>query len=255
MAYNTIINPKTGKTLSIYGKEGSSLINGYLNYLIKNEPVLQVGGQPVGQPGVVNIINDGCDALHILGNRWRTEQFITEITEQLEYTDVLDNDGVAPANYVNLLKKALSVQPTATNAEKKFMALIIRTLIKMCPNEEMTLYKYSAENETYNSAVYTIETFNNEVGEIKVKETSPISEFHILTKARPELTDYPFKTINDYVKESIDKLSALILPKETSLDPNIVKEVAHMHELKVYLMDWGKHIAQEGVKLPSPQTE
>tara|TARA_B110000971_G_scaffold100783_1_gene103650 strand:+ start:145 stop:912 length:768 start_codon:yes stop_codon:yes gene_type:complete len=255
MAYNTIINPKTGKTLSIYGKEGSSLINGYLNYLIKNEPVLQVGGQPVGQPGVVNIINDGCDALHILGNRWRTEQFITEITEQLEYTDVLDNDGVAPANYVNLLKKALSVQPTATNAEKKFMALIIRTLIKMCPNEEMTLYKYSAENETYNSAVYTIETFNNEVGEIKVKETSPISEFHILTKARPELTDYPFKTINDYVKESIDKLSALILPKETSLDPNIVKEVAHMHELKVYLMDWGKHIAQEGVKLPSPQPE
>jgi len=255
MAYNTIINPKTGKTLSIYGKEGSSLINGYLNYLIKNEPVLQVGGQPVGQPGVVNIINDGCDALHILGNRWRTEQFITEITEQLEYTDVLDNDGVAPANYVNLLKKALSVQPTATNAEKKFMALIIRTLIDMCPNEEMTLYKYSAENETYNSAVYTIETFNNEVGEIKGKETSPISEFHILTKARPELTDYPFKTINDYVKESIDKLSALILPKETSLDPNIVKEVAHMHELKVYLMDWGKHIAQEGVKLPSPQPE
>ena len=79
MAYNTIINPKTGKTLSIYGKEGSSLINGYLNYLIKNEPVLQVGGD-----GGVNIINDGCDALHILGNRWRTEQFITEITEQLE---------------------------------------------------------------------------------------------------------------------------------------------------------------------------
>ena len=265
MAYNTIINPKTGKTLSIYGKEGSSLINGYLNYLIKNEPVLQVGGQPfgqpVGQPGVVNIINDGCDALHILGNRWRTEQFITEITEQLEYSDVLDSDGVAPANYVNLLKKALSVQTDATPAEKKFMALIIRTLIKMCPNKKMTLYKHAAENTTYNSAVYTIETFNNEVGERGVENTALISEFHILTKARPELTDYPFKTINDYVKESIDKLSALILPKETSLennatiDPNIVKEVAHMHELKVYLMDWGKHIAQEGVKLPSPQPE
>ena len=260
MAYNTIINPKTGKTLSIYGKEGSSLINGYLNYLIKNEPVLQVGGRPVGQSGVVNNINDGCDALHIFGNRWRTEQFITKITEQIEYRNVL-RKGVAPAEYVNLLKKSLSVQTEATDAEKKFMALIIRTLIGMCPNGEMTLYKHAAENTTYNSAVYNIETFNNEVGERGVENTSLISDFHILTKARPELTDYTFKTVNDFIKESIVKLEALISPKEKSLennvpkDPIIVEEVAHMRQLKKYLADWGKYIAEQGVKLPSPQPE
>ena len=35
MSYNKITNPKTGETVSIYGKEGNSVLNGYFNYLIK----------------------------------------------------------------------------------------------------------------------------------------------------------------------------------------------------------------------------
>ena len=43
MSYNLIVNPANGKRVSIYNKRGQNIIQGYFNYLIKNEKN-QLGG-------------------------------------------------------------------------------------------------------------------------------------------------------------------------------------------------------------------
>tara|TARA_B110000971_G_scaffold135255_1_gene138286 strand:- start:255 stop:1127 length:873 start_codon:yes stop_codon:yes gene_type:complete len=44
MFYNKIVNPMTGKKVSIFGKSGSGILQSYYNYLIKNETVSMKGG-------------------------------------------------------------------------------------------------------------------------------------------------------------------------------------------------------------------
>ena len=44
MSYNKIVNPRTGKKVSIFGKSGSSILQSYYNYLIKNESGTMKGG-------------------------------------------------------------------------------------------------------------------------------------------------------------------------------------------------------------------
>ena len=249
MSYNIIISPKTGNAVSIYGKEGNSIINSYLNYLIRKEPVSQLGGD-------ARLTDDVCDGGHVLNNPWRTSMFIKRIEELKIYKDQCDVSGGAPPEYDNLLKEAVHVQSDATPAVKRFWAQLIRVLISMCPRGKMKLHKQLTNETIYSSDVYTVEKFNSEIGGGTGEEehTDLISNYHVLTSPREKLINYPFKTIYDQVTKMQTELTSL--ENKFADDPTLSaistadteEELSLMRKLKEHLEEWAQYIAKVGAR-------
>jgi len=248
MSYNIIISPKTGNAVSIYGKEGNSIINSYLNYLIRKEPVSQLGGG-------ARLADDVCDGGHVLNNPWRTSMFIKRIEELQIYKDQCDpTSGVAPQEYDNLLKEAVYVQSDATPVVKRFWAQLIRVLISMCPRGEMKLHKQLTNETSYSSDVYTVEKFNREIGAPGEETIALISNYHVLISPREKLINYPFKTIYDQVTKMQTELTSL--EKKFAGDPtppasskaDTDEELSLMRKLKEHLEEWAQYIAKVGAR-------
>ena len=236
MSYNKITNPKTGETVSIYGKEGNSVLNGYFNYLIKNETILQTGGENTNTP----------DASFVTNSYFRNQRLLSTVRSLTIYTDQ-DTSLVAPA-YNKLLETAVKVESNVSDGEIKFWAEIIRQLIIMCGGK-MTLYKKNGDN--YTPKIYDLDDFNKAIMDSNGDEnTKLIPEFYILTSDRKVHTDYSFKTIYDKLDDMIKGLeSSLNSLKDKTSSKHNQTEIEHVEELNKYLKEWKEYIEQEGAKL------
>ena len=209
MSYDKIINPKTGKKVSIYGKSGANIISSYYNFLIKKDNSLQKGGADDANT-VINAVTDGvdngaveeiCDARYVFDNFWRTKEAAeyfrslniyteNEAEEHLSFKTVLDS----------IIDNAISID-TQSEKTQGFYLEVIDYLVKKCPNRKMKLYeRTSEEDERRDPAEFIVEYTSNVTDTVAHLKTiignRDINKVHLLMEPRAVHNgEYPFKSL------------------------------------------------------------
>ena len=157
MAYNNIVDPETGKQMSVFSSGGNNLISGYYNFLMKRP---QSGGattteesdsntvSPVEtEEGVVDAVADSndpvvevevVDANKIFNNNWSTEEFKSYMYGLPEYTDFEHH-----LEYKKTLDQMIESGINVISPEddyQEFYLLMIQYLVKKCGGQ-MSVWK------------------------------------------------------------------------------------------------------------------
>ena len=179
MSYNKIINPYTGRKISVYGKKGSGVIQGYYDFLIKNKKFQKGGGfkfSPIaahGRPSVSLLYSvendlmgepdtfedmvvdatqysgeqcvqtDICDASYIFKNYFRNENMKKDMRDTQIYTD---SSGGAQHNvFDEIIDTRIDILGAGTSTSEKaantmLYLKLIKYLISKCPCRKMKVY-------------------------------------------------------------------------------------------------------------------
>jgi len=266
MSYNKIINPKNGKPVSIYGKKGNSILDGYFNYLIKNKGSSQRGGDPITVTTSPVVVNGGVsDAGEVLKNYWKTQKFIRIMENDKGYNKIKEPNRVTEAEtkYDTLLKVGTNINNDASLGEKEFFINMIGELIKMCGGR-MKLYKKTQGSQTHEEEIYNVEQFKtmfekhneNEIqNEIQngvesgaEEPINNIENYHILLTPRPVHDNFSFKAISSQITKMIDELKVVkdTLNPRAAEEPLVKAEVGLIDKLEEYLNNWFDHVARTG---------